>query len=199
MQKVDEATLAAAAVAPRVTEEMVKDNIAAVNYFTAADGVNMTDAPTHPAHRLLTFCIIVLKNGFTVTGESACASPANFNKEIGESIAYQQAFNKIWALMGYELRTKLVMRQAQRDSVLVPRHPSAETYVGTKVVHGIPMTRGEYNSIRGWTLPEGEDGMDEGYLVEYTDVVQPVPLVPGFLGYVSWSPKAVFKRAYEKL
>lgn len=199
MQKVDEATLEAAAVAPRVTEKQVKDNIVAVNYFTAADGVNMTDAPNHPAHRLLTFCVIVLKNGFTVTGESACASPANFNKEIGQSIAYEQAFNKIWPLMGYELRSKLAQRQEQRDSVLVPRPEGALTYVGTKVVHAIPMTRGKYNNLRGWGLPQDEEATDAGYLVEYTDVVQPVPMVPGFQGYVSWSPKDVFERAYEKL
>lgn len=57
---------------------------------------------------LLTFCVLVLKNGFTVTGESACASPENFDAEIGRKIARQNAVQKIWPLMGYELRTKLV-------------------------------------------------------------------------------------------
>lgn len=50
---------------------------------------------------------LVLKNGFTVTGESACASPENFNVEIGRTIARANAINKIWPLMGYELKTKL--------------------------------------------------------------------------------------------
>jgi len=56
---------------------------------------------------LLTFCVLVLKNGFTVTGESACASPENFDAEIGRKIARRNAEAKIWPLMGYELRSKL--------------------------------------------------------------------------------------------
>ncbi|WP_440111826.1 Gp49 family protein [Acidovorax sp. BL-A-41-H1] len=56
---------------------------------------------------LLTFCVLVLRNGFTVTGESACASPENFDAEVGRKIARQNAVQKIWPLMGYELRSKL--------------------------------------------------------------------------------------------
>ncbi|CAI0903197.1 Protein of uncharacterised function (DUF2829) [Serratia quinivorans] len=52
-------------------------------------------------------CCITLENGFTVTGESACASPENFNEEIGRKIALQDAVRKIWALEGYLLRQKL--------------------------------------------------------------------------------------------
>jgi len=59
---------------------------------------------------LLTFCVLVLRNGFTVTGESACASPENFNAEIGRQLARANAVNKIWPLMGYELRTKLASK-----------------------------------------------------------------------------------------
>ena len=55
----------------------------------------------------LTVCCLTLKNGFTVTGESACASPENFNKEIGEKIAFENARNKIWALEGYLLKQSL--------------------------------------------------------------------------------------------
>ena len=64
-------------------------------------------ALTHESLNLLTFCVLVLRNGFTVTGESACASPENFDAEIGRKIARQNAVQKIWPLMGYELRTKL--------------------------------------------------------------------------------------------
>ena len=64
-------------------------------------------APVMPGLGLLTFCVLVLKNGFTVTGESACASPENFDAEIGRKIARQNAINKVWPLMGYELRSKL--------------------------------------------------------------------------------------------
>ena len=55
----------------------------------------------------LTVCCLTLTNGYNVIGESACASPENFNKEIGESIAFTQARDKIWALEGYLLKTKL--------------------------------------------------------------------------------------------
>lgn len=63
--------------------------------------------PAEPALGLLTFCVLVLNNGFTVTGESACASPENFDAEIGKKIARQNAINKVWPLMGYELRSML--------------------------------------------------------------------------------------------
>lgn len=55
----------------------------------------------------LTVCCLTLRNGFTVTGESACASPANFDKVLGERIARENAKQKIWALEGYLLRDRL--------------------------------------------------------------------------------------------
>jgi hypothetical protein len=61
--------------------------------------------------RLLTFCVLVLHNGFTVTGESACASPENFDAEIGRKVARANAVQKIWPLMGYELRSQLAKQQ----------------------------------------------------------------------------------------
>ena len=57
--------------------------------------------------KLLTFCVLVLKNGFTVTGESACASPENFDTELGRKIARQNAISKVWPLMGYALKERL--------------------------------------------------------------------------------------------
>lgn len=65
---------------------------------------------TKSFHRLtdvLTVCVITLVNGFTVTGESACASPENYNQEIGEKIAFGNAREKIWPLEGYLLKQKL--------------------------------------------------------------------------------------------
>lgn len=55
----------------------------------------------------LTVCALTLKNGFHVIGESAAASPANFDVEIGRKISRENARNKIWALEGYLLRSKL--------------------------------------------------------------------------------------------
>ena len=101
--------------APRVTPDRIKDVIDDVQYFTAGDGAygyqtreETVDVATYPeALNLLTFCVITLKNGFTVTGESACASPENFNEEIGRKIAYDNAKNKIWPLEGYLLKEQL--------------------------------------------------------------------------------------------
>jgi len=61
----------------------------------------------------LTVCCITLENGFNVTGESACASPMNFNKELGEKISYENAKNKIWQLEGYLLKQKLYEEECQ--------------------------------------------------------------------------------------
>ena len=52
-------------------------------------------------------CCLTLKNGFTVTGESACASPENFNAEIGQKIARSNAREKLWPLLGFRLRDQL--------------------------------------------------------------------------------------------
>lgn len=55
----------------------------------------------------LTVCCLTLKNGFTVTGESACASPENFDAEIGQKISKSNARDKIWPLLGFRLRDEL--------------------------------------------------------------------------------------------
>ena len=69
-------------------------------------------------------------------------------------------------------------------------------YTGTKTVRAKPMNRLAYNQLRGWTVPDDENPADDGYLVEYTDGGK--ANVPGFAGYVSWSPKDVFERSYTE-
>lgn len=103
--------------APRIMMADIEANISKAFYFTAAQGAekaardNGSYAAGEPHEGvslgLLTFCVLVLRNGFTVTGESACASPENFDEEIGRKIARQNAIGKVWPLMGYELRTAL--------------------------------------------------------------------------------------------
>ena len=56
---------------------------------------------------VLTICIIIMQNGFIVTGESACADPDNFDEMVGKEVAKRNAMNKIWPLLGYALREKL--------------------------------------------------------------------------------------------
>jgi hypothetical protein len=60
-----------------------------------------------PPDTFLTLCMLTLRNGFTVIGESACASPENFNAEIGQRVARENARAKIWVLEGYLLRERL--------------------------------------------------------------------------------------------
>lgn len=96
--------------APRVTPADIAANIAGEHYFTAADAVagGIVAGYKYPGPLdLLTFCVLVLRNGFTVTGESACASPENFDEAIGRKIARENAEAKIWPLMGYELKSEL--------------------------------------------------------------------------------------------
>lgn len=105
MSTIEAEILAKGLTAPRVTPDAIEANIAGEYFFTAADATK--GCPQFDALGLLTFCVLVLKNGFTVTGESACASPENFDRELGQKIARQNAVNKMWPLMGYELRTRL--------------------------------------------------------------------------------------------
>ena len=99
--------------APRVTPQRIEEVIAQEHYFTAEQGVYGSYEQTHgrvpadPALKLLTFCVLMLKNGFTVTGESACASKENFDPEIGRKIARENAVNKVWMLEGYLLKQAL--------------------------------------------------------------------------------------------
>lgn len=75
-------------------------------------------------------------------------------------------------------------------------HPK-QRYIGTKMILAAAMTRQAYNDLRGWTLHADENGDDEGFLVEYVDGGK--ANVPGYDGYVSWSPKDVFERAYRPI
>lgn len=69
------------------------------------------------------------------------------------------------------------------------------TYMGTKIINALPMNRQSYNELRGWTVPADENPEDEGFLVEYQDGGKANH--PDFKGYISWSPKDVFERAYR--
>lgn len=106
---VDDASIAAVSSAPRVTRAELEANIAAEYSFTADKAMGQ-GVPLMPSLSLLTLCVLVLRNGFTVVGQSACASPENFNADIGCCIAREDAIRQVWPLMGYELRSKLHAR-----------------------------------------------------------------------------------------
>lgn len=113
-QEIEREIQAKGLTAARVTPEDIEAGISQEFYFTAEDGVvgahypevvHNRDQP-HTLSRL-TFCVLVLRNGFIVTGESACASPENFDAELGRKIARQDAVYKMWPLMGFALRERL--------------------------------------------------------------------------------------------
>ena len=92
-QTIEQEIQAKGLTAPRVTPADIDANIVKEVYFTAADGIlgasiSTDDISTiiNTEHTLLTFCVLTLRNGFTVTGESACASPENFDAEIGRNL-----------------------------------------------------------------------------------------------------------------
>ena len=105
--------------APRVTVDLIEELIASEHYFTAYEGAIAAgiepDQKLPEALKLLTICVLEMKNGFTVLGQSACASPSNFSREIGQKVARQDAINKIWPLLGYQLRSKLKRIESVSD------------------------------------------------------------------------------------
>jgi len=121
-QAIETAIVAAGAnVAPRVTPADIEAAIVSEHYFTAEDGragaiqrgaYEGRELPVDgdadiDALKLLTFCVLVLRNGFTVTGESACVSRENFDAEIGRKVARENAIAKVWPLLGYALKERL--------------------------------------------------------------------------------------------
>jgi hypothetical protein len=80
--------------APRLTPEHIDSIIIGETYTNLPDGRTV-------------ICQLTLQNGFTVDGKSACVSKDNFNQEIGNKIARQNAREKIWELEGYLLKEKL--------------------------------------------------------------------------------------------
>jgi len=85
--------------APRLTPDMIDATIVSEQYHVFPDTT-------------MTVCALKLRNGYIVTGESAAASPANFDQAIGRKISRENARNKIWALEGYLLREELSLRDA---------------------------------------------------------------------------------------
>lgn len=109
-QQIEQEIVAKGLTAPRVTPADIREAIFAEYYFTAGDGATGAGGQSVCYRKelgLLTFCVLVLRNGFTVTGESACESPENFDSEIGRKIARDNAVNKVWMLEGYLLKERL--------------------------------------------------------------------------------------------
>lgn len=134
----EEMIQAAGKTAPRLTPESVQAVIASEHYFTANDGAqgafrradaNFDGIPTPQSLGMLTFCVLVLRNGFTVTGKSACVSPANFNENIGRKVARDDAISQIWPLEGYLLAQRLYTESRLQDERPAQAAPCADDSV----------------------------------------------------------------------
>lgn len=112
-----EAQCAAGRTAPRVSLKDIREAIASVYYVNGWDAAQAGEVesgndglqfgfPYNPL-KPLTICIIVMKNGFTIIGKAAPASPENFDEALGRSLANEDAIRQIWPLMGFALRDKL--------------------------------------------------------------------------------------------
>jgi hypothetical protein len=101
--------------APRVSLDDIKAAIAEAYYVTGHEAVmncrNATGRQRPPGYvdplGILTLCILVMTNGFTIVGKSAPASPDNFDAAYGRSLAYEDAIKQVWPLMGFSLRDRL--------------------------------------------------------------------------------------------
>ncbi|WP_313010642.1 Gp49 family protein [Brevundimonas sp.] len=104
-----EAYSASKATHPRVSLADMEGKIQRQHFFTAGDAIAALGQPTDPAcpTGLLTICILVMENGFTVIGKAAPVSPENFDAEKGRTFAYEDAIKQLWPLEGYALRERL--------------------------------------------------------------------------------------------
>jgi hypothetical protein len=101
-----DAAAAAVAVAPRVKLEDIEAAIAERYHVLGDDAVGGVPSMDHPLD-VLSICILVMRNGFTVIGKSAPASPENFDADLGKKLAYEDAVRQLWPLMGFALRDRL--------------------------------------------------------------------------------------------
>lgn len=102
---------AAKATAPRVSLSDMEAKIAFTHYLNAGEASRavsgLSKEESAPSLECLTICFLVMRNGFTVIGKSAPASPENFDEEKGRRFAYEDAIKQLWPLEGYALRERL--------------------------------------------------------------------------------------------
>lgn len=93
----------------RVSLQDIKDQIALVQYCTADWLVTERGITLAQVEQLkvMTICLVVMKNGWIVIGKTASADPKSYNAELGEKLAYEDCIRQLWPMLGYNLRTRL--------------------------------------------------------------------------------------------
>lgn len=144
--------------APRVTPADLEDAIVSEVYFTGKDGASCDNAIRHvkvgerpdiAALGLLTFCVLILRNGFTVVGKSACASPENFDAELGRKIARQDAVSQMWPLLGFALKERLHKEAGITDTDRINFMVDHSFIPLNAAFFGLPDERGETPLFQG--------------------------------------------------
>ena len=139
--------------APHVTPADIEASIAYETFFTASQGALAADGDAGPEELgLLTICVLVLKNGFIVTGEYAFPSAERFNAEVGRRIARHEAVSKVWTLVDYEMCTQMARQKMTKAEAL------AHVATGSAVRRAIP----EWNGGASLVQQDGAVVMTDG-------------------------------------
>lgn len=97
-----------------VTMEQIQNTIAEEHYLNLGEALKVSLVP-NSGLALTTICVLVLKNGYTVIGQSACADPAKYDEQLGRQIAYNDAVRQVWPLLGYELKSLLSFQRQMQE------------------------------------------------------------------------------------
>lgn len=130
---------AAVAVAPRVSLSDIEGAIEAVYHAPANALAHATGLQSPPALEVLSICLVVMRNGFTIVGKSAPASPENFNRDLGQKLAYEDCIRQIWPLMGFALRDKLGGRCINISDIARVCHEVNRAYCASQGDHTQPL------------------------------------------------------------
>ncbi len=161
--------------APRVTKEQIEARIEGKT-FTAMKDVSRADDTT-------TICTIYLDNGFSVRGESSCVSPENFDRNTGERIAYENAFEKLWVLFGFLLAEELFVEYKTMNVAAEAREQLTESDVRLSL--NDPETVDIFVNHEPFTVPYGDGSISYDEIRELAFPDMPYPKFPS----CTWSVK----------
>lgn len=132
----------------KVTREDIEAEIEQVTYINLGEACSF-QGHGHDDNYVTTICSLRLKNGFTVRGESACVDPANYNKELGEKYAYEDAIKNLWPLMGFALKDRLYRGSQAKKKELT----EASILIAAKTAHEINRQFQLYNKELNPSVP----------------------------------------------
>lgn len=132
----------------KVTREDIEAEIAQVTFMNLGEMCSFK-GHGHDDNYVTTICNLRLKNGFTVRGESACVDPANYNKALGEKLAYEDAINNLWPLMGFALKDRLYRNNQSRQKEI----KEASVLIAAQTAHEINRQFQLYNQEINPSVP----------------------------------------------